>query len=386
MYRLSAEQSDLVARSREIARTQIAPHAVHVDESCCFPGESLKALGDAGLLGLTIPLSYGGKEQGLRVVCAVIEEISRQCASTAMIYMMHLCGVACYLAASKKPEGPLRQAAVGKHLSTLAFSEKGSRSHFWAPVSKASRVEANGKIKLSAEKSWVTSAGYADGYVVSTQWENATAPTQSMLYLVFREDPGISVSGSWHSLGMRGNQSAPMRVDGLVIDENERALCEAGKGFDMMLAATLPPFQSCQAAIGLGICEAAVAATQSHLTSSHFQHLQSRLCDLPNLRAQLAKMRLFTDRLRAHLVGTLDAFESSCANAQELLMEIKVSATETAIEVTDLAMRACGGAAFSKHLGIERYFRDARAGSVMSPTTDQLYDFIGRGMCGMDLF
>src|SRR6516225_5667796 len=118
MYRLSAEQSDLVARSREIARTQIAPHAVRVDESCCFPSESIKALGDAGLLGLTIPLSYGGKEQALRVVCAVMEEISRQCASTAMIYMMHLCGVACYLAALKKPEGPLQKAAAGKHLST----------------------------------------------------------------------------------------------------------------------------------------------------------------------------------------------------------------------------------------------------------------------------
>src|SRR5262252_2457659 len=165
MYRLSSEQSDLVARSRDIARTQIAPHAVRVDETGCFPNESIKALGDAGLLGLTIPVSYGGMGQGLRVVSAVVEEISRQCASTAMIYMMHLCGVACYLEATKKPEAPLRQAATGKHLTTLAFSEKGSRSHFWAPVSQASRDGSNGKIKLSAEKSWVTSAGYADGYV-----------------------------------------------------------------------------------------------------------------------------------------------------------------------------------------------------------------------------
>jgi alkylation response protein AidB-like acyl-CoA dehydrogenase len=386
MYRLSPEQADVVARSREIARTQIAPHAARVDETCCFPRESVEALGQAGLLGLTIPSSYGGMGQGLRVVCAVVEEISRQCSSTAMIYMMHLCGVACYLAALKKPEGPLQKAAAGKHLSTLAFSEKGSRSHFWAPVSQASRVGANGKIRLSAEKSWVTSAGYADGYVVSTQWEKATSPLQSTIYLIFREDPGISVSGSWQALGMRGNQSAPMRLEGLVIEEKERALCEPGKGFDMMLAATLPPFQSCQAAIALGICEAAIAATHSHLTSSVFEHLRSRLCDLPNLRAQLAKMRLFTDRVRAHLVSTLDALETSSANTQELLMEIKASATETAIEVTDLAMRACGGAAFSKHLGIERHFRDARAGAVMSPTTDQLYDFVGRGMCGMDLF
>jgi alkylation response protein AidB-like acyl-CoA dehydrogenase len=229
MYRLSSEQADLVARSRDVAQAQIAPHAVRVDETCCFPDESVRALGEAGLLGLTIPLNYGGMGQGLRVVPAVVEEISRQCASTAMIYMMHLCGVACYLAAPKKPEGPLRQAAAGRHLSTLAFSEKGSRSHFWAPVSQASRVGSNGKVRLCAEKSWVTAAGYADGYVVSTQCVEATAPTQSTLYLVFREDPGISVSGTWQALGMRGNQSAPMRLDGLIIDEKERALCEPGK-------------------------------------------------------------------------------------------------------------------------------------------------------------
>ena len=386
MYRLNSEQSALVARSRDVARTQIAPHAVRVDETSCFPHESVRALGEAGLLGLTIPTSYGGMGQGLRVTCAVVEEISRQCASTAMIYMMHLCGVACYLAAPRKPEESLRQAAAGRHLSTVAFSERGSRSPFWAPVSRASRVGGNGKICLSADKSWVTSAGCADGYVVSTRWESGTTPTELMLYLVLRTDKGMSVNGSWQALGMRGNQSAPMRLDALVVDEKERSLSEAGKGFDVMLSATLPPFQSCQAAIALGICEAAVAATQSHLTTTVFQHLQSRLCDLPNLRAQLAKMRLFTDRLRAHLVSTLDAVETSAPNTQELLMEIKASATETAIEVTDLAMRACGGAAFSKHLGIERHFRDARAGAVMSPTTDQLYDFVGRGMCGMDLF
>jgi alkylation response protein AidB-like acyl-CoA dehydrogenase len=54
--------------------------------------------------------------------------------------------------------------------------------------------------------------------------------------------------------------------------------------------------------------------------------------------------------------------------------------------VTELGMRACGGAAFSKHLGLERQFRDARAPGVMAPTTDHAYDFIGRALCGMELF
>jgi alkylation response protein AidB-like acyl-CoA dehydrogenase len=386
MYRLTSEQSAIVTRSRDLANSQIAPYAGHVDETGAFPQESLQALGDAGLLGLTIPSAFGGMGQKPRVACAVLEEIGRHCASTAMIYMMHLCGVACYLAAPRKPEGQLRDASEGRHLSTLAFSEKGSRSHFWAPISKASRVSENGLVTVSAEKSWVTSAGFADGYAVSTCWDRATGPTQSMIYLVLRSDPGLSVSGSWKGLGMRGNQSAPMRLEGVVIDAGQRALCEDGKGFETMLGIVLPLFHLLQAAIALGICEAAIAATQSHLTTARFEHLQSRLCDLPNLRAQLARMRIFTDRARAHLVTTLDAAEAGRPDAQVLGLEIKASATETAVEVTDLAMRTCGGAAFSKHLGIERQFRDARAAVVMAPTTDHAYEFLGRALCGMDLF
>jgi alkylation response protein AidB-like acyl-CoA dehydrogenase len=68
------------------------------------------------------------------------------------------------------------------------------------------------------------------------------------------------------------------------------------------------------------------------------------------------------------------------------LLAVKASSAETAIQTTDLAMRSCGGAAFSRHLGLERVFRDARAAVVMSPTTDHLREFIGRTLCGMPMF
>jgi alkylation response protein AidB-like acyl-CoA dehydrogenase len=163
--------------------------------------------------------------QGLRVASAVLDEIAQRCASTAMIYLMHLCGIACYSAAPEKTEAQLRAAAAGKHLSTLAWSERGSRSHFWAPVSQA--IERDGQILLNAEKSFVTSAGHADGYVVSTRWANAQTPTESMLYLVERDAEGLSVAGNWSALGMRGNASSPMRLEDVVV-RDERALSAPG--------------------------------------------------------------------------------------------------------------------------------------------------------------
>jgi alkylation response protein AidB-like acyl-CoA dehydrogenase len=68
------------------------------------------------------------------------------------------------------------------------------------------------------------------------------------------------------------------------------------------------------------------------------------------------------------------------------VLEVKAATAEAATTVTDLAMRVCGGAAFRKEAGVERRFRDARAATVMAPTTDALYDFVGRAICGIDLF
>ena len=87
----------------------------------------------------------------------------------------------------------------------------------------------------------------------------------------------------------------------------------------------------------------------------------SSLADLPTLRAQIARMRIETDRARAHLGAVLDSLESPDPATQLLVLEAKAAATEAAVAVTDLAMRTCGGAAFAGAHGIERLFRDARA-------------------------
>lgn len=383
MYRLTSEQQRIIERVATIAEEHIAPHAARVDREGVFPSESIAALGRAGLLGLTVPVAFGGAGEGLRTVAAALDEVAKRCASTAMVYLMHLCGVACYGAATQKTAPYFAAAARGEHLSTLAFSERGSRSHFWAPVSRA--VAVNGSVRLSAQKSFVTSAGHADGYVVSTLAPGAVQPTESTLYLVLGDDAGIGVAGTWTGVGMRGNASAPMTLENVTVD-SARALTPPGKGLDVMLSVVLPAFQVGTAAVSLGIAEAAVQATARHLTSTRFEHLNSSLADLPTLRARLAQMRIETDRARAHLVSVLDSLEAPGPSTQLLVLEAKAAATEAAVTVTDAAMRACGGAAFGGAYGLDRLFRDARAAIVMAPTSDQAYEFIGRALCGLEVF
>ena len=247
MYRLTEDQATLVDKARQVSDEVIARYAAEVDRDSRFPKEALHALGEAGLLGLTIPVEYGGLGQGLRTAAAALDEIAQRDASVGMITLMHLCGIACYVGSPQTAAQQLRDAAAGHHLSTLAWSEKGSRSHFWAPVSQAVSHDPQ-SVTLNAEKSWVTSAGYADGYVVSTRSPQSAAPTDTVLYLVLQGDAGLAASGPWDALGLRGNASAPMSLHDCMIPVT-RAFCEPGKGFDFMLGVVLPVFQLGNAAI-----------------------------------------------------------------------------------------------------------------------------------------
>jgi alkylation response protein AidB-like acyl-CoA dehydrogenase len=383
-YNLNPGQRSIVERVRKIADEEIAPHASDVDAKGRFPREGVEALGRSGFLGLNVPEANGGMGQGLRVAAAVLDELSRRDASLAMVYKMHLCGVACYVAFPRTGERYLADVVRGRHLSTLAWSEHGSRSHFWAPISQA--TETADQVVLNAQKSWVTSAGEADGYVVSTKTAGGGGPVDTMLYLVLRGDSGVRIAGTWNGLGMRGNASFPMILENCKIT-SDRALCNKSEGFQTMLGVVLPWFNIGNEAISVGISEAAVASTTSHLTSKRFSDMNdASLSDLPTLRARLAQMRILTDTARAHLGSVLDSVEQPGPETSLMVLESKAVGAETALAVTDLAMKACGGAAFSKHLSVERNFRDARAGFVMAPTTDVLQELIGRALCGMPLF
>ncbi|PZR82829.1 MAG: acyl-CoA dehydrogenase, partial [Candidatus Aeolococcus gillhamiae] len=124
----------------------------------------------------------------------------------------------------------------------------------------------------------------------------------------------------------------------------------------------------------------------AHAAGTRLEHLDQALADNPVVRASVARMRIRTDAAEALLRDTIAAVESGRPDAMLRVLESKAAAGEAAADVTDLAMRVCGGAAFRKEVGVERNFRDARAAMVMAPTTDTLYDFIGRAVCGLPLF
>jgi alkylation response protein AidB-like acyl-CoA dehydrogenase len=359
--------------------TQIGVTAAETDKGV-FPAHAMRALGDAGLLGLISSKEVGGQGLGMDAATWVVQRIARECASTAMITMMHYAAVAVIEA-----HGPIeirKAIAAGQHLTTLAFSEVGSRSQFWAPVSSATAEGTN--VRLDAKKAWVTSANHADSYVWSSK--PLAGGELSTLWLVPRKTAGLQVvAGGFDGIGLRGNDSCPVVAEGARLPASAM-LGADGAGFGVMMGAVLPWFNVMSAAVSCGLMEAATAKTAAHAGGTKFQHAGSAIAELPTVRAYIARMQIQTDMCKALLADTLAAIAGGRPDATLRVLESKAATGESSAIVCDLAMRVCGGAAFRKEVGVERIFRDSRASLVMGPTTDVLYDFIGKAVCGLPLF
>jgi alkylation response protein AidB-like acyl-CoA dehydrogenase len=199
----------------------------------------------------------------------------------------------------------------------------------------------------------VTSAGEADSYVWTSRPSAAGAGAGgATLWLVPANAAGLTVRTPFDGLGLRGNASSQVLASEVVVPPGAR-LGDDGAGLDIALTVALPTFQILNSSCSLGLMDAAIAMTIAHATHRAF-------------------------RTPRPIVGRADATLR--------MLQSKAVAGEAALDVLDAAMRVGGGAAFRKDIGVERFFRDARASAVMAPTVDALQEFIGRVVCGMALF
>lgn len=376
---MSASHIDALER---IIETVVAPSAIAVDRDSVYPAAALEALGQAGLLSLASATEFGGGGQDLAAVAQVIERLAGVCGSTAMVVLMHYAAVTVIEAHGS--EAVRKAVGIGRHVSTLAFSEAGSRSQFWAPMGTATADGDDGKgaVRLDAHKSWVTAAGHADSCVWSSR--PVQAEGAMTLWLVPSAAQGLKVGPAFDGMGLRGNSSTSVTAEGVLVPA-DAMLGTDGGGMDLAMTLVLPWFLVMSGAFSLGLMEAVTAEATAHLSSTRFEHLDRSLAEQPVARADLARMRLATDTTRCMVNDTVGALGGGRADAGLRVLEVKAVAAEAAIAVTDLAMKVCGGAAFRKELGVERRFRDARAARVMAPTTDALLDFVGRAICGLPL-
>jgi alkylation response protein AidB-like acyl-CoA dehydrogenase len=381
-----SEIQTLLAANEKLSQETLRANADRIDQSRQFPRENLAALGKSGVLGLVVPKQFGGAGAGLAEMSQVIDTQAQNCASTAMVTLMHFCATAVI---ATKASDEVRQQLLpaisrGEHLSTLAFSEAGSGGHFYAPVSE---VRQSGSQKtLSAQKSFVTSAGEADSYVVSARKTGAAGPTESNLYLIPKAAAGFTAQGRFEGLGLAGNASAPMTLADVTIDDKTR-LGPEGTGFQTMLELVLPHFQIGVASVSAGIATAAFQAITARVGARKYQHAGgASLASIPRVQFLVAEMAIELDSMRAYLSETIRRAAAGDPAAMLYVLGVKVKAADACLNIVSRAMTLGGGWAFGRRGGLERMFRDAQAAAVMAPASDVLKDFVGKACLGLPLF
>lgn len=381
--------ADALSRLREtaqaVATETVASHAESVDTQARWPAESMAALAEAGLTGLTAPRSVGGGGQGLLGLATVTEILGRACSSTAMCYGMH-CVATAVIAAKATPfhtDAYLAPIAEGGHLTTLALSESGTGSHFFLPET---RLDRDGdSFVVRGEKQFVTNGSRADSYVVSTVATSQAHDGEFNCLLVDGGTPGLEWGDAWQGFGMRGNESRRLGLEGVRVP-GRNLLGEEGDQIWYVFEVVAPYFLTAIAATYLGIAQAALDLAIQHLKGRRFSHSGSALADVEVLQHRVGQLWIGVEKCRLLLQHAARLGDLGSSEALTAILASKADAAAVAVATTNEAMTLCGGMAYRENGTLTRLLRDARASHVMSPTTEMLTVWTGRSALGLSLF
>jgi isovaleryl-CoA dehydrogenase len=366
----------LLAEVRDTARALIAPDAASIDRESRFPDAQLNALGQLGALGLLVPRERGGVGAGLAALAEACEAVGGACASTGMVFLMHSVAAATVAGGGGESAPQLLEGmASGELLGTLAFSERGTGAHFYAPELRAERRD--GSVWVSGRKAFVTAGGHADVMLVLLQGEGEGLDC----YAVSKDAAGVRFEGRWDGLGLRGNSSIAVEFDEVALDA-DALIGEAGEAAGLVFGVVAPTFLVGLAAVNLGIAQAALSAALEHAKSREYPD-GSALVEVPTVQHTLADMDIGVRAARTLLQEAARLGDSGDEGALVALMESKVLCTDAAARVTQAALEVCGGQGYTPALPIERHLRDARAGAVMAPTNGVLRTWSAKAIAGI---
>ena len=393
---LTPAQKALQAKLMDLCAKVLRPNAIASDRDLIYPRENFEALASLGLLGLLVPTSLGGLGESHTCAAMVVETIARYgCPSTAMCYTMHLGAVAALLfRAHSSPElqALLKRLDADVAIGTLSYSDPETGSHFWYPVSSRAEKTAAGW-QVFKRASWTTSAGFADWYIVQTTSPNFSGDYSDLSCFLIYGDEVQAEPHKWDALGLRGNQSGTLLVDGVVIP-TERMVGPIGDGTASNDEIVDPFFLLCSSACWNGISMGAIDIAKKHVTRKKHVDVGMRVADYPTIQDYFGEAIIDTSACRMYTFSMgqlMDQLTDNCdwsVHADIAVLprsaylhwywQIKFSAAKNVAHVCDKMLHACGGSGFKKDMEIERYLRDGKAGWVMGPTNEILRQFVGK--------
>lgn len=382
---LPLKTRELATLAESVAREVLAPRAQEVDAEAAWPRHAFEALSAAGLMGLNVPRRLGGHEEGLLGLAVTTEALATCCASSAICFGMHCVGTAVIAAkaTTHHEERYLEPIARGQHITTLAVSEAGSGVHLYVPNTALTR-DATG-FRINGSKQFVTNGTHADSYVLSAQAVEGGSGTGEFSCLILDGDTtGLGWGQPWNGFGMRGNSALQLELRDVRLPARN-LLGEEGDQIWYVFEVIAPYFLLAMAGTYLGLAQAAFDIVQHDLRERRHDFSGQRVADVPIVQHRIAQLWTELEKTRLMIYHAAHLGDVGAPDALTSILACKADAARTAVSVTNEAMTLGGGRAFRENSVLARLLRDARAGHVMSPTTDLLHEWLGRSLLGLPL-
>ncbi len=391
---LTPQQRELIDLAASLGRDKFAPRAARWDRQASFPFDNYDDLRSAGLLGICVPRAHGGMGADFATYVMVAAELGRHCGSTALSYNMHVCSTLWAGAIADALDMTPAQRADHERCRSLhfarivregkvysqPFSEGGAAAAGKAPWGTRA-IKCDGGYRVVGKKIFASLSGAADYYGVLCTLERADGQAGTLrdsLYLAVPADaPGVTVSGDWDPLGMRGTVSRTLTFDHVFVPDEARLMPE---GLYFQAASRYPHMFATLSPTYMGIAQAAFDFTVSYLRGEVPGTPPVKRRMYATKQIAVAQMRVMLEQTRALFLATArEARVDPDKDARMRLYAAHYTIMENANALCALAIRTCGGQAMLKSLPLERLYRDSRCGSLMLPWTAELcLDRLGR--------
>ncbi len=381
----TAEHIMLYEAVRDFAQREIAPVAAHYDETGEFPLETVRKMGEMGLMGIEVPERYGGAGMDtLAYVLAMIEIAKADAAhSTVMSVNGSLVNYALLrFGTEEQKQKYLVPVASGQKIGAYSLTEPQSGSDAAGMRTRAVLNEAGTHYVINGRKSWVSSGPVAEIILLFAMTDPAQGHRGITAFIIEGDRPGLERGKVEPKLGIRASATCELLFNDYLCPV-ENVLGEPGMGFKIAMVA-LDAGRIGIAAQAVGIAEAAYEASVAYAREreafgqkiGQFQMIQQKIADMKT-RLEAARLLTFNAalaKMRAAETGKRYTLEASMA---------KLFASETAMFITHQAVQIHAGMGYSKELPLERYFRDAKITEIYEGTSEIQRVVIARQELGL---
>jgi len=370
---LSEEETMFQDSVREFAESEVKPHVQAMDEAAQFRPDLLPKFFELGLMGIEVPEEFGGAGGGIFMSVLAIEEMARVDASAAIYVDVQNTLVNNALLRWGNPEQQARYfpRVTTDLLGAFALSEPGSGSDAFALATRAERK--SGHWELTGRKFWITNGAEAGVFIVFANADLSKGYKGITAFVVERDFAGFSVGKKENKLGIRASSTTELILEQCVVPE-ENVLGPVGQGYKIAIE-TLNEGRIGIGAQMIGVARGALEAATTYVKER--RQFGKAIADFQGVQFQLAQMLTDLEAARLMVYNAARLKDAGLPFAHQAAMA-KLFSSQVADRTTSNCLELFGGYGYSKEYPAEKYYRDAKIGTIYEGTSNMQLQTIAK--------